>query len=84
MTHRTDGCRPEGPDDQSAPQENGAWDTEADVRCPCCGEGVTIGLDPGGGPSQSYIEDCQVCCRPWRVEVSYDDNGVARVWVEPA
>jgi len=82
MTHHVYGDGPEDPDDQSGPHENDAWDTEADVICPCCGEAVTIGLDPGGGPSQSYVEDCQVCCQPWRVEVSYDDNGVAQVWVE--
>jgi hypothetical protein len=56
--------------------------TEAEVTCPYCGELVTIALDPGGGRSQSYVEDCQVCCQPWRVSVSYDERGVADVWVE--
>ena len=84
MTRRTGGCGPEEPDDPPEPQENGAWDTEAEVTCPCCGEAVTVGLDPGGGTRQSYVEDCQVCCRPWRVEVTYDDNGAALVWIEAA
>jgi hypothetical protein len=30
------------------------------------------------------VEDCQVCCRPWQVHVSYDDHGAAHVWVEAA
>ncbi len=57
-------------------------DTVAEVACPYCGETVVIGLDPGGGAGQEYVEDCQVCCRPWRVRVSYDDTGAAEVWVE--
>ncbi|TFG51063.1 MAG: CPXCG motif-containing cysteine-rich protein [Gemmatimonadales bacterium] len=84
MTHDAGDYGAEDSDHRSGPQENDAWDTEADVTCPCCGEGVTVGLDPGGGPSQTYVEDCQVCCQPWRVRVNYDDNGVARVWVEAA
>lgn len=30
---------------------------------------------PGGGSFQEYVEDCEVCCRPWRVEVTYDEDG---------
>ena len=59
-------------------------DTEADVSCPHCGESVTIGLDPGGGDSQAYVEDCEVCCRPWEVRVRYDPEGRAEVRLEPA
>lgn len=32
--------------------------------CPHCGEVVDSWPDPGGGETQSYIEDCPVCCRP--------------------
>jgi transposase-like protein len=68
-------------DDRDA-REDSVWDTEADVVCPYCGEGVTIGLDPAGGMIQRYVEDCQVCCRPWQVLVSYDTQGAAQVRVE--
>jgi hypothetical protein len=70
------------PDAPLAPHDLDAWDTEAEVGCPYCGEHVTIGVDPGGGAVQSYVEDCQVCCRPWQVHVSYDDHGAAHVRVE--
>jgi hypothetical protein len=33
--------------------------------------------------SQGYVEDCQVCCRPWRVMLSYDEDGGAEVSVLP-
>jgi cysteine-rich CPXCG protein len=59
-------------------------DTEAEVACPSCGEKVVIGLDPDGGATQEYVEDCQVCCRPWRVRVRYDETGAAEVVVEDA
>jgi Cysteine-rich CPXCG len=59
-------------------------DTEAEVSCPYCGETVTIILDPGSGTRQEYVEDCEVCCRPWRVRVRYDGSGVATVTLDPA
>jgi len=73
----------EGADVRTLPR-NVVLDTEAEVACPYCGEMVVIGLDPGGGASQEYVEDCQVCCRPWRVRLSYDETGAAEVWVEEA
>lgn len=60
------------------------FDTEAEVGCPYCGESVVIGLDSGGGEKQEYVEDCQVCCRPWRVRLRYDETGAAEVSVEAA
>ncbi|HEX3276343.1 MAG TPA: CPXCG motif-containing cysteine-rich protein [Gemmatimonadales bacterium] len=57
-------------------------ETEATVLCPYCGELNVIGLDPGGGGRQQYVEDCQVCCQPWRVEVSWLADGGAEVMVQ--
>jgi hypothetical protein len=68
-------------DGQSGPQ---SLETEADVTCPFCGETNTIALDPTGGRTQQYVEDCQVCCRPWRVRLWYDATGAADVEVLPA
>jgi hypothetical protein len=36
---------------------------DADVQCPYCGESFTTTVDCSAG-SQTYIEDCQVCCQP--------------------
>lgn len=76
--------RSEDPDDSSPGEEINAWDTEAEVMCPYCGEVVTIGLDPGGGRFQTYVEDCQVCCQPWHVHLRYDRDGGAVVEVDTA
>jgi cysteine-rich CPXCG protein len=74
----------EDPDTLPESPELDAWDTKAEVGCPYCGEVVTIGVDPAGGLVQTYVEDCQVCCQPWQVHVTYDDHGAAHVWVEAA
>jgi hypothetical protein len=68
--------------DEEFPLGDGVVECEAEVRCPYCGETNAVVLDPGGGSSQEYIEDCQVCCRPWRVIVEYDEGGRATVTVE--
>lgn len=41
---------------------------ETEVSCPYCGEPIVLLLDGSAG-TQSYIEDCQVCCRPINVHV---------------
>ena len=56
--------------------------SEADVTCPHCGETVTIALDPGGGPLQEYVQDCEVCCRPWLLHVRYGSGGQVEVRIE--
>jgi hypothetical protein len=68
--------------DEEFPLGDGTADIRAEVSCPYCGESMEIGLDPGSGPHQEYVEDCQVCCQPWRVTVRYLPSGTAEVFVE--
>lgn len=51
------------------------------VSCPYCGEEVQIPVDQGIGGVQEYVEDCQVCCRPWSVRVTVDAEGRPSVTV---
>lgn len=67
--------------DEEFPLGDGTLQLEAMVRCPYCGESVEVSLDPGGGATQRYVEDCQVCCRPWQVSVRYQPDGTAEVEV---
>ena len=46
---------------------------ERRVSCPFCGESMTILVDTSAG-AQSYIEDCQVCCRPMSIEFTCVDG----------
>ena len=68
--------------DEADDWADGRVESEASVLCPYCGEINEIALDPGGGRQQEYVEDCQVCCRPWRVMVHYHPDGTAEVSVE--
>lgn len=69
--------------DAEFPLGDGTADTSGEVYCPYCGELNVIALDPGGGSEQDYVEDCQVCCRPWRLFVRYGPLGQAEVTAEP-
>ena len=49
------------------------------VQCPYCGEPFDTSVDLSAG-SSSYIEDCQICCRP--IEIGIDvaaDGGLTSV-----
>lgn len=48
---------------------------ERDIRCPYCGESITILVDFSAG-QQQYTEDCQVCCNPMCVTVELDEAGM--------
>jgi len=47
-------------------------DDEFLVTCPYCGEEVTIYLEPD--VRGTFVQDCEVCCNPWRVRVSGADE----------
>lgn len=74
----------EGALDEAFPLGDGVADVTAEVWCPYCGEPNEVALDPGGGAHQEYVEDCQVCCQPWRVSVTYHEDGSADVWADCA
>lgn len=52
---------------------------EEAIDCPFCAENLTVLIDLSV-ESQSYIEDCQVCCRP--MQLSYAVTGQDSVNVE--
>jgi len=42
------------------------------VTCPFCGEQLEIYVEPD--VNGSFVQDCEVCCNPWRVHVSGRDE----------
>ena len=46
----------------------------AHIQCPYCWESIEIVVDPSAG-SQTYVEDCFVCCRPIEITVDVDYEG---------
>lgn len=53
-------------------------ETTAEVSCPYCGEVITLFLDLSV-ESQSYIEDCSVCCQPMTISYSTEGGELASV-----
>jgi hypothetical protein len=51
---------------------------ENPIRCPYCGESITVLIDVSPG-EQEYVEDCEVCCRPMVLRIFPEPDGSARV-----
>lgn len=47
---------------------------EADVTCPYCWETIVLEVDLSAG-SQTYTEDCSVCCQPIVVRLQVEEDG---------
>ena len=47
---------------------------ESGFQCAACGEWNTTSVDGSGGRRQSYVEDCQVCCKPNVLRIEYDNS----------
>ncbi|MCK2149315.1 MULTISPECIES: CPXCG motif-containing cysteine-rich protein [Marinobacter] len=43
------------------------------IQCPYCWETLDVSVDPSV-QEQEYVEDCQVCCRPIVIHVTFDDD----------
>jgi hypothetical protein len=43
---------------------------EFSVQCPYCGERADIYIEPD--VQGTLVQDCEVCCNPWRVDVWWE------------
>lgn len=46
---------------------------EKKFKCPYCHEKISMILDVSVDGTQTYIEDCEVCCRP--IQISFTVEG---------
>ena len=51
-----------------------AESVESGFQCASCGEWNDTSVDESAGRRQSYVEDCQVCCKPNLLRVEYDSS----------
>jgi Cysteine-rich CPXCG len=59
-------------------------DQFAAIHCPHCGEPMSTRVDLSAG-ERTYIEDCEVCCRPIEMTIELGDDGsLTRVAVREA
>lgn len=52
-------------------------------NCAYCFEENSIFVDPAGGSSQQYTEDCQVCCQPNVLSIMWENDQEYTVNSEP-
>ncbi|MDZ4711404.1 MAG: CPXCG motif-containing cysteine-rich protein [bacterium] len=48
---------------------------ETEIACPYCGEVNFVEADILTGTVQSFIQDCEVCCRPIEIKIHFDNEG---------
>lgn len=56
---------------------------EVFFQCPYCFEQISFVLETEYG-EQSYIEDCEVCCRPIEITYSLENEGIKILRLERA
>lgn len=56
---------------------------ERTFTCPYCWEQISVLLDPSVA-EQTYVEDCEVCCRPLRIHYAMKKGAIVRFDVRPA
>lgn len=49
-------------------------------QCPYCWETVSMLLDVS--TSETYVEDCEVCCNPMQISTHFDDGELIHFEVE--
>lgn len=47
---------------------------ESGYQCAGCGEWNETTVDESAGSRQSYVEDCQVCCKPNVLDVRWSPS----------
>lgn len=45
---------------------------EARFQCAGCGQWNATTVDESAGARQSYVEDCQICCKPNTLRLEWD------------
>lgn len=54
---------------------------ECFLDCPYCGEPISVLVDCSC-EEQTYVEDCQVCCRPMLLHIIVDNEGFPGVYAQ--
>lgn len=62
-------------------REPGKMEVSETISCPFCGESFELAIDTSAG-NQSFVTDCEVCCRPFKVSVECEPGEVLSIAVE--
>lgn len=66
---------------EAAPSYLPSMEIETTFVCIYCLQVNEIIVDGSGGLNQEYVEDCQVCCRPNKLNITVDED-MRNAWVE--
>ncbi len=50
------------------------------VTCPYCGEAQSLELEPD--VEGAFVQDCEVCCHPWAISVTRDEEGTPSISID--
>ncbi len=59
-------------------------ETEHPFTCPYCWQPITMLLDTSLEDEQTYVEDCEVCCRPIEITFAAEEGRVIAFEAQPA
>jgi len=45
------------------------------IQCPFCGQEFEVSIDTSQ-PSQQFITDCEICCRPFEILAECEDGEI--------
>ena len=51
------------------------------ISCPFCGQSFEISIDTSI-PSQRFVTDCEICCRPFTVSAEAEPGEILSIQVE--
>ncbi|MGY6649085.1 CPXCG motif-containing cysteine-rich protein [Wenyingzhuangia sp. IMCC45574] len=54
---------------------------EQEFTCPCCWEAISMLLE--FSVSETYIQDCEVCCNPIEVKTQWDEDTLVSFEANP-
>jgi len=46
-------------------------------HCPYCAALTSVVIDLTGGSHQTFVTDCEICCRPITATVTVDKDGIS-------
>lgn len=50
-------------------------ESDEEFACPYCGEMISIRVDQTASRRQSFVTDCEICCKPIQAEVTIEADG---------
>lgn len=58
-------------------------EASSEFTCPYCAAENSLNLEAGGARRQSFVVDCENCCRPILIEVETASDGYVTVSARP-